>query len=112
EGATMLDPAREVPELHVENRCVDVVEQCRVSVCVKLSGRPVLAVVPQERRAPCDLRVVSRQRSAVADSSERLQRIEAEASGRPERSGHPGPESRTERLRGVLDDGESVRARE
>src|ERR1700687_293633 len=71
---------------------------------VKLAGLAIFAVVPHQGNRPSNLRIVGRHRPAIAEATEELEGVEAEASGDPERPRHLVSISRTQRLRCVFDD--------
>src|SRR5262245_14984402 len=76
----MRDPLWKMAKLHVEDRGVDVVEQRRVAVHVEFAAFSVFAVEAQQSDHPRDVRVVRRHRAPVAEPTQRLERVEAEAS--------------------------------
>ena len=60
---------------------LDVIEERRVAVIVILPGLSVLTVVAQPTDCQRQVRIVSRHRAAVTESSEDLEGVEAEAAG-------------------------------
>jgi hypothetical protein len=103
DGAPVCDPFRQVTEFHIEHGRLHIVQQSGLPVEMILSGVAVLAVVSQQAHDPSDLRIIGRHGTAVAESTEDLEGIEAEAAGRPERPGPSPTELRPEGLGGVLD---------
>ena len=65
----MLDPARKVPQFHVEGGGVHVVQRRCVAVRMKLRRFPILAVEPQERHRPGKNWIVGRHCTAVTNST-------------------------------------------
>src|SRR6185436_16633898 len=80
------DPARQVAQLHVEERGLQVVEQAREAVAVILPRRAVFAVEAHAPRELRDFGIVGRDGTAVAVAAEDLERIEAPAARRPPRT--------------------------
>src|SRR5690242_8406606 len=65
--ATMYNPVRQVSQLYVQHRSLNVIQQRRIPMIMKLSSVPVLSVKSQQGSQPGHFRIIGGNGSAITN---------------------------------------------
>src|SRR5262249_39961942 len=102
----VLNPRRQMPELRIQDGCMNVVKERGVAVVMKLAGLSIFSVVTKERNGSRNLRVIRGDGSAIAIATEHLERVEAPTAD-TERTRALSVLRRTDRLTRIFHDEEA-----
>lgn len=105
--ASMGDDSVIIPQLQIQNCCLQVVQTRIDSPCFYISAL-VPSMIPQQVNAASNLVIIRYDRSTVTKAPEELGGIEAEYTRTTERTRVPTAKSRAERLRRILQDKEAM----
>src|SRR5689334_8412481 len=98
----MFEPCRQVSQLYVQHRGLDIIEERRLAVVPVLTGLPILSIETQQADGARDTLVVSSNCTTIAKAPEDLKRVEAETASIADAAGAPAVVRRTQSLSRIL----------